>query len=63
MIAKLNKQWRLKYDNEFKLRQQKVDAAKWVAASLLESARRFYPVYVLPGAVQQMQNLDALQMR
>lgn len=60
LIAKLNKQWRLKYDNEFKLRQQKVEAAKWVAAALLESARRFYPVYILPSAVQPLNNIGNL---
>lgn len=52
LIAKLNKQWRLKFDNEFKLRRARIEADKWVAASLLESARRFYPIYVLPGVVQ-----------
>lgn len=52
VIAKLNKQWLLKYNNEFKLRAMRIDAAKWVAASLLESARRFYPIYVWPGVMQ-----------
>lgn len=58
IIAKLNKQWLMKYQNEFKIRKMKIDAQKWVAASLLESARRFYPTYILPGMVQPYQQQD-----